>query len=243
MGCGASDENNKTTNNLSPISQDSANQFQQDRISEELPHSPVNRDIKNQSVSHSNPYNPLNPTIPGNFNLFNPQQNSNTKDIEDEEAVLEQPGRQLKRKNSAELKEKEFERSKLKESDYEPTRPNLFSSSVLQHKTLEIIEKPPLPRVTLKPLNINATRLENFSSFAQPNLKPDSNRMKLNKPSPKSNSNSGFLPPIRREPIKFEPIPQGFDLDLEMENDKVFNNTKLDTEELVDELLRDMEEI
>lgn len=244
MGCGASDENHKATNNPTSLSQVSGNNVNQDKTSEGFQHSPMNRDtIQNQSVATSHLNNPLNSTTPGNNHQYNTIKTSQGKDLEDEEAIVEQPGRQHKRKNSTELKEKEFERSKLKESDYEPAKPNLEPNSAAQLKGLQILDKPPLSRPTLKPLNINATRLENSSSFAPPNLKQDSTKLQINKASPKANSGGRFLPPIRRDPIRFEPVPQGFDFDLGMENERVFSNKKLDTKQLVDELLRDMEEL
>lgn len=241
MGCGASDENNKAASNPSTISQVSGSPNKNERTLDGRQLSPINRDnISNNSGIPSQAYNPLNATVPGYPPQSNPLHINTSKGAEDEEAVIEQPGKQLKRKNSTELKEKEFERSMLKESDLEPPRPDLEGISSPQQGTLQLLDKPPLPRPTLKPLNINATKLESTPSLG---ASKDPLSLATKKTSPKANSGSRFLPPIRREPIKFEAVPQGFDFDLEMENEGGKNKGKVDTKQLVDELLRDMEEL
>jgi hypothetical protein len=240
MGCGASEENNKGTSNPSTISNVSGSPNKNERTLDGKQLSPINREnISNNSVVPSQGNNPLN-IVPGYPPKSNPLHINTSKGAEDEEAVIEQPGKQRKRKNSTELKEKEFERSILKESDLEPPRPNLEAISSPQQAGLQLSDKPPLPRSTLKPLNINAAKLD--SSLSSGTSK-DSLSLAPKKTSPRASSGSRFLPPIRREPIRFEAVPQGFDLDLEMENEGGKNKSKVDTKQLVDELLRDMEEL
>ena len=239
MGCGASDEN-KAARNPITISQASGSPNKNDRTIDGLQSSPINREnISYNSVIPSSGNNPPNTSVPRFSPQSNPLHINTSKGEEDEEAVMEQPGRQLKRKNSTELKEKEFERSIMKETDLEPPKPNLEAISSPQQAALQSQDKPPLPRTTLKPLNINATKLDSLSSGTS----KDSLSQPRKKSSPRTNSGSRFLPPIRRDPIKLEAVPQGFDFDLEMENEAGKNKKKVDTKQLVDELLRDMEEL
>ena len=241
MGCGASDENNKATSNPSTISHASGSPNKNERTLDGRQLSPINREnITNNSVVPSLGNNPPNTSVPGYPPQSNPLHINTSKGAEDEEAVMEQPGKQRKRKNSTELKEKEFERSILKESDLEPPRPNLEAVSSPSQAGHQLQDKPPLPLTTLKPLNINATKLDSTLSSG---TSKDSLSIAPKKTSPRASSGSRFLPPIRREPIKFEAVPQGFDFDLEMENEGGKNKSKVDTKQLVDELLRDMEEL
>ena len=242
MGCGASDENNKATSNPSTISHASGSPKKNERTLDGRQLSPINREnTSNNSVVPTIGNNPPNTTSAPRFPpQSNPLHINTSKGAEDEEAVIEQPGKQRKRKNSNELKEKEFERSILKETDLEPPRPNLEAISSPQQAALQLQDKPPLPRTTLKPLNINATKLDSTLSSG---TSKDSLSLAPKKSSPRASSGSRFLPPIRREPIKFEAVPQGFDFDLETENEGGKNKIKVDTNQLVDELLRDMEEL